>query len=151
MEKSVWEGTAKLIATLFWDLSNYHEYPNRNLLVSRAAELDFPMSLMRSYCNTYQSLRICTFHGYSVRSGFACRGIPAGDGFATFDVQIYSLQPMIRWQARHTCIGGSMFNDDLAAGTTGNTTRQVAKLTLLWRQQLIWQWLCPTNSSVLWP
>ena len=124
-ESQRWTDSRVHTATLLWDMSNYYEHLNRDLLLQRSSDLDFPMALARVSCNVYQSARIVSLQGYSVRVGQPQRGIPAGCGYATFYVQCYSLRPMLNWQARHQSVSGSLFIDDITAGTMGISVGEV--------------------------
>eukprot|EP00959_Pyramimonas_sp_CCMP1952_P362758 7596562-Pyramimonas_sp.AAC.1 len=44
--------------------------------------------------------------------GYTTRGIPAGDSFATYLVQIYCINELDEWQSQHSMVQLSVFIDD---------------------------------------
>ena len=81
-------------AAYLWDLSNYYEGLNRELVWTRGKQLRFSQHLMAVALNKYGAQRFVGCLGVVRKCDFPKYGIPAGCGFATYLVQVYSLPPL---------------------------------------------------------
>ena len=109
-----------------WDLANFYEYIDHELLWSRAQQRGFPLALLAITLNQARAKRLLGFGDVAVDARFPRRGLAAGDGFATTLVQVYALDPLEQWQARHPAVPLSMFIDDLLCGTCAPEEHVVA-------------------------
>ncbi|CAK0807032.1 unnamed protein product, partial [Prorocentrum cordatum] len=75
--------------------------------------------------NQYQGRRIVAMHDSAVDVGHPRCGLAAGCGFATFAVQVYTLEPLDNWSASNKQLAFSIFIDDLLQGITRPTLGEV--------------------------
>ena len=96
-----------------WDLANYYEHIDHEVLWQRARDRRFPLALLAVALNQYRARRFLGLGDVAVDSLFPVRGLAAGDGFATTLVQVFALDPLEHWSAQHPRVALSMFVDDL--------------------------------------
>ena len=84
-------------AAFLWDLSNYYEHLDRQLLWDRATSTSFPLAVVAEALNQYATRRLLGLETLAMDSFFPERGIAPGCALATFWVQVYSYGPL------HSC------------------------------------------------
>ncbi len=114
MEVAVSEGSNKLVGgAIMWDLSNYYEFVSREALWERAVSVKFPLTLLTLIFSQYQSKRLVTLDSMVVEGGYPRSGLCAGCCFATFLVQVYTIEALRQFQSKHIETPLTMFIDDL--------------------------------------
>ena len=101
------------VGAFLWDMSNFYEHFHRGKLVRRALALDFPGFILRLSMLMYKARRLVCFQGVVVEVGYPCRGIVAGDAFATYLVMAYAAEDMGLFCAAHPDVEVTMVIDDL--------------------------------------
>ena len=108
-----------------WDLANYYEYIDHDVLWARGKQSGFPLAVLAVTLNQARARRFLGLGDVAVDAQFPQRGLAAGDGFATTLVQVFALPPLEKWQARHPHVPLSLFIDDFLGSTTAPTEHQV--------------------------
>ena len=112
-------------AAFLWDLSNYYEFVDRQLLWERARSRRFNTVIVALALNQYSAQRYVSMEDLCLDCGYPARGIAAGCGFATVFVQIYTLDPLQIWQSACPDVGLTIFIDDLLGESTAESEHQV--------------------------
>ena len=89
-------------ACFLWDLANFCEHVDTDLLWERAKASGFPMIILAISLNQYRSQRFLGLGDLVFTCYFPSRGIAAGCTFATTWVQVYAMAPL-RVCARNAC------------------------------------------------
>ena len=108
-----------------WDLANFYEFVNHELLWERARAKGFPLAILAVALNQARAKRYLGLGDVAVDARFPRRGLAAGDSFATYLVQIYTLEPLERWSSRHPAVPLSLFIDDFLGSTVAPEEHQV--------------------------
>ena len=108
-----------------WDLSNFYEHISRERLWERGRERNFNAAILAISLNQYGTRRFLGLGELAVDCGFTKQGISAGCSWATLWVQIYTLDPLMVWQARCPQVSLNIFIDDLLGGVTAAEEHQV--------------------------
>ncbi len=119
------EGQKLHTGAFLWDLSNYYEHLDRQLLWSRAASTEFPLAVAAVALNQYAARRFVGLDSITLDAAFPEKGIAAGCGLATYWIQVYSYEPLHGWQVVHPQVGLSMFIDDLLGETADTQQHKV--------------------------
>eukprot|EP00959_Pyramimonas_sp_CCMP1952_P157640 3296460-Pyramimonas_sp.AAC.1 len=85
-------------------MSDYYEHVDRPTLRVRARRRKFPLRLLCVALNQYQGQRLVTYETMAVVVGYPGRGLAAGCGYATFLVQVYTLDPFETWQRNNEAL-----------------------------------------------
>ncbi len=83
-------------ACLFWDLESFFECVDRDKLLKRAEESNFPMPVIRLSLSMYAAPRILSMGGRIAREVWPKRGVGAGCGLANTYVKIFTMLPLDR-------------------------------------------------------
>ncbi len=83
-------------ACLLWDLESFYECIDRERLLRRAHETNFPMPVIRLSMAMYAVPRVLSMEGRISKEVWPKRGVGAGCGLANTYVKIYTLPPMDR-------------------------------------------------------
>lgn len=118
-------GTKKHSGAFLWDLSNYFDHVDRQLLWSRASSTSFPLAVAAVALNQYAARRLIGLNALTLDAAYAEKGIAAGCGLATFWVQVYALEPLQVWQQAQPLLELSMFVDDLWTGAEDEQPHKV--------------------------
>ncbi len=97
-EAAVSQGGAA--ASLMWDLDGFFERVDRNKLLQRARETDFPLPVLRLSLSMYAAPRALTLDGRMAKELWAKEGVGAGCGLACTYVKVYSVPPLDRLTPR---------------------------------------------------
>ena len=100
-------------AMALYDLSNYYEHINRSKLATRALRNGFPATLLRIILGVYATPRYVAFQDLVMYVGHTVYGIAAGCGFATYLIQMYTIDPLDSWTQRNPSLDLHMFIDDI--------------------------------------
>ena len=98
-------------AIILWDLKEYYEHIDRKLLLGRAGRSGYPMYLMKPALEMYKKVRWTSYAGMVDFAGHSNKGIPAGDGQATFMIQAYAMEDMDAFMVRATSLRSGMWLD----------------------------------------
>ena len=95
-----------------WDMKEFYEHINRDKLGERAVRLDFPMAVIRAACAMYAAERLIQLGTMTISAGCPVKGIVAGCGHATYEVQVYVNEPLEGYMkaVEHTRL--SLYIDD---------------------------------------
>ncbi len=93
-ESALAEGGAA--ASLLWDLEAFFEKVDRRVLMRRAKESGFPLTVLRLSLAAYSTPRVLALGGGISRELWAKLGVGAGCGLACTYVKIYATEPIGR-------------------------------------------------------
>ena len=108
-----------------WDLANFYEYVDHELLWERARAKNFPLAILAVALNQARAKRYLGLGDVAVDARFPRRGLAAGDSFATYLVQIYTLDPLERWSLKHPAVPLSLLIDEFLGSTSAPEEHQV--------------------------
>ena len=95
-----------------WDLSNYYEHVDHDILWERAEKQHYPLAVLAIVLNQYSGRRFLGYSGICIRLNFPYGGIAAGCSFATYLVQVFSLPPLRTWIQKNPEVDLTLFIDD---------------------------------------
>ncbi|CAK0885168.1 unnamed protein product, partial [Prorocentrum cordatum] len=81
-------------------------------LYQKALHNKFSTHILSVILNQHKSRRLVSFSSMVTDVGYTTRGIPAGDSFATYLVQMYCINELDAWQSQHSMVQLSVFIDD---------------------------------------
>jgi hypothetical protein len=93
-------------------MKEFYEHINRDKLGERAMRLDFPKAVIRAACAMYAAERLIQLGTMTISAGCLAKGIVAGCGHATYEVQVYVNEPLEGYMktVKHTRL--SLYIDD---------------------------------------
>ena len=84
----------------------------------RAESTNFPLTVLSIVLNQHQAPRFVSHEGSTVPTRDPGSGFAAGDPLDTYLVQVYTTEPLDKWQAKHHNLPLSLFIEDFHAGIT---------------------------------
>jgi len=108
-------------AMFLWDLADYYEHIDRDILRGRVLQGGFPMDVLDVSAPMYGALRFLTLARLASRSGYPTRGVVAGCGAATFHVQPFAAPPLEPFVLRHPCVHLNVHVDDFIVQARGSS------------------------------
>ena len=121
-------GALDQAAAVLWDLEAFYERFNYDLLVQRARESGFPLTLLRVALAAYRGARFVTQCGRAAPALFASRGVVAGCGFATTLVKVYCLEPLDGFARGRPAVALDAYIDDFTMSARGGRAEVLAGL-----------------------
>ena len=99
-------------AALLWDLKQYFEHIDREVLRQEAEETQFPQYVLEMAVTAYQAQRVITMRGLACRVGHSKVGGTAGCPIITTLIQVYTMRALAAWVSHNPSVGLMVYVDD---------------------------------------
>ncbi len=117
-------------AVVLDDLESFYETISRDVLISEAQELAFPMAILRASLGAYAGPRMLTLDGRAARELYAREGIIPGCTFATTYVKIFYVRRLDQLTAAlPPQVTIDMYIDDAATSAEGEGAEVINIIT----------------------
>ena len=114
-------------AMVLWDLSDYYENLHRDKLERRQEEVGFPMAIAILARQQYGGPRLLQMGSMIANCQHPSRGVIAGCGVATYNVQAYSGPGLSEFATYHPTLALNVHVDDFLYAATGQSDTAVAR------------------------
>ena len=109
-------------AALLWDLKQYFEHIDREVLRQEAEETQFPQYVLEMAVTAYQAQRVITMRGLACRVGHSKVGGTAGCPIIATLIQVYTMRALAVWVSRNPSVGLMVYVDDFTLKGEGEST-----------------------------